>query len=96
MIEGCYVDLLSFVEKQADELIFLNVSVDQCIENAVSRPWEPHRYTTKYDQDENLDMLIKWIKWIKWYEHRDDVFSHQAHLLFYQQFTNKKQMIVSQ
>ena len=92
VIEGGYADLLDIVGPQASEIIFLNLDVTQCIENAKNRPWEPHKYVSKQAQDKNLVMLIDWIKA---YSERDDVFSHRAHLRFYDGFNGKKTMFVN-
>ncbi len=90
VIEGCYTDLLTFVSHEATEIIFMNLSIDQCIDNARRRPWEPHKYPSKEAQDSNLPMLVDWITD---YMTRQDVFSYQSHLLFYKQFTGKKTML---
>jgi hypothetical protein len=36
----------------------MNLPVAACIENARKRPWEPHKYASKAEQDKNLDRLI--------------------------------------
>lgn len=89
VIEGCYADLLALVSQHATQMIFLNLSVDDCIENAKNRPWEPHKYPTKQAQDDNLEMLINWISE---YTHRDDELSFKAHRALYEGFQGKKQM----
>ena len=89
VIEGCYTDLLEIAISEASELIFMNLTVEQCIENAKNRPREPHKYTSKAAQDKNLEMLINWIEQ---YPERDDVFSHKAHMDLYQKFPDKKIM----
>lgn len=89
VIEGCYSDLLSMVLPHADEVIFLNLSVDLCIENAKRRPWEPHKYESKAAQDANLAMLIDWITQ---YVDREDTFSLASHLALYNSFPGKKAM----
>ncbi len=89
VIEGCYTDLLELLSHQTNEIIYLNLPVELCIENAKRRPWEPHKYESKKAQDENLTMLTEWI--IQ-YENRDDEFSKKSHLKFYDNFTGKKQM----
>jgi adenylate kinase family enzyme len=89
VIEGCYTDLLDLLSPQANELIYLNLPIELCIENAKKRPWEPHKFDSKNAQDKKLKMLIDWISQ---YETRDDVFSQKTHLKFYDSFTNKKQM----
>ena len=70
----------------------MNLSVDQCVENAKRRPWEPHKYSSKEVQDQNLDMLIDWIKQ---YETRNNVFSYAAHTNFYENFRGSKKMYTS-
>ncbi|WP_226649239.1 AAA family ATPase [Microbulbifer variabilis] len=87
VIEGCYTDLLELLANHASEIIFMDLSIDQCIVNAKNRPWEPHKYESKEAQDSNLDMLINWIKE---YKNRHDTFSYQSHLNFYNAFQKKK------
>jgi adenylate kinase family enzyme len=89
VIEGCYTDLLELASVDAEEIIFLNLDIEQCVENARKRPWEPHKYATKEAQDKNLEMLIGWIRQ---YTERTDKFSLAAHLNFYEQFPGKKTM----
>ncbi|MCJ8273129.1 MAG: hypothetical protein MJK04_27475 [Psychrosphaera sp.] len=81
--------MLELVAAQASEIIFINLSAEQCVENAKNRPWEPHKYETKAAQDKNLGMLIDWIKQ---YDQREDEFSQIAHQRFYDGFTGKKTM----
>ena len=87
VVEGCYIDLLELLRPTATEIVFMNLSVERCIENAKNRPWEPHKYASKEAQDDNLAMLIDWIKQ---YKTRTDVFSYAAHARFYETFTGKK------
>jgi len=89
VIEGCYSDLLAIAEVKSSEVIFMNLSIEDCIINAKSRPWEPHKYSSKIEQDANLAMLIEWISQ---YELRDDTFSKAAHLAFYQNYSGEKKM----
>ncbi len=90
VIEGCYADLLDIAVPHADEVIFMNLPVEVCIENGRNRPWEPHKYASKTEQDANLDMLIEWISQ---YPTRQDVFSEAAHRSLYETFPGKKHMI---
>lgn len=92
VIEGCYSDLLELVTQDAEEMIFLNLPVSACIENAKSRPWEPHKYESKEAQDANLAMLIDWISQ---YDSRTDTFSRVAHEELFEKFKGKKIMHVS-
>ncbi|XQW84837.1 shikimate kinase [Thalassotalea piscium] len=92
VIEGCYTDLLQLLSQQATDIIFLNLSITDCICNAKNRPWEPHKYPTKTAQDENLAMLVDWIAQ---YEMRTDTFSKSAHQAFYDNFIGQKKMYCS-
>ena len=92
VIEGCYTDLLQLVEPYASEVIFMNLPVELCLENAMNRPWEPHKYESKEAQDKNLEMLKDWILQ---YDIRDDVFSYTAHAYFYDNFKGPKQKFTS-
>ncbi|HKL63746.1 MAG TPA: GNAT family N-acetyltransferase [Woeseiaceae bacterium] len=89
VIEGCYTDLLRVAAPFANEAVFLNLDVVQCVANARKRPWEPHKYESKVAQDANLDMLINWIRD---YTEREDVFSYRAHRDFYERFEGAKRM----
>jgi len=92
VIEGCYTDLLELLAEKANEIVFLNLPIQQCLQNASARLWEPHKYTSKEAQDANLKMLLEWIAQ---YEHRDDVFSLLAHTQFYEGFSGTKTCILS-
>jgi uncharacterized protein (TIGR00251 family) len=87
VIEGCYTDLLELAGEGCTEIIFMDIPVEQCIDNARNRAWEPHKYISKEAQDNNLAMLIEWIEA---YATREDVFSFLSHLGFYERFTRKK------
>lgn len=89
VIEGCYTDLIEVAVHDATEMIFLHLSVEDCIANAIGRPWEPHKYSSKEEQDEHLQMLIDWISA---YPDRDDTCSLQSHLALYERFHGKKTM----
>lgn len=89
VIEGCYADLLKLVLNKADEVIFLNLPVADCILNAKNRPWEPHKYESQEAQDSNLEMLINWISQ---YPEREDHFSQAAHIKLFNAFTGKKEI----
>lgn len=94
VIEGCYSDLIELLinhsTSAANEIIYLDLPIDTCIENAGNRPWEPHKYASKQEQDANLSMLIDWIKA---YETRTDSFSKNAHQKIFDAFAGKKRSI---
>ena len=103
VIEGCYSDLLELliidseldaIENigtcEANEMIFLDLPIEVCIENAEQRPWEPHKYPSKQAQDQNLEILTDWIKN---YDTRTDSFSKKTHQTLYESFEGKKTRI---
>ena len=92
VIEGCYGDLLALLLDKADEVVFMNLPVEACIQNAKARPWEPHKYESKAAQDANLTMLIDWITQ---YPKRDDDFSQKEHIRLFDAFHGKKEMYTS-
>tara|TARA_R110002096_G_scaffold104771_15_gene230751 strand:- start:5761 stop:6267 length:507 start_codon:yes stop_codon:yes gene_type:complete len=87
VIEGCYSDLLAVVIPCSTEIIFLNLPVEDCIDNARNRPWEPHKYPSREEQDANLAMLIDWIAQ---YPHRKDTFSQASHEQLFADYDGKK------
>lgn len=92
VIEGCYSDLLEITLAHATELIFMNLPVELCIENARNRPWEPHKYESKDAQDANLNMLIDWIDQ---YTVRTDTFSKASHTALYDGYTGEKRCVTT-
>ncbi len=92
VIEGCYSDLLTHTIDKCSEVVFMNLPVALCIENAKNRPWESHKYQSKAAQDANLTMLIDWIAQ---YEQRSDTFSKPAHQKLFDGFTGKKTQYIN-
>jgi len=87
VIEGCYASLIEYVAEQATKLYFMNLPVQECVENCRNRPWEPHKYASKAEQDENLDMLIDWVQD---YFEREDEFSYASHRRIFERFGGEK------
>ncbi|MDP5052907.1 MAG: AAA family ATPase [Congregibacter sp.] len=87
VIEGCYADLVALALPDAQELIFLDLPIETCIEHARARPWEPHKYPSKQAQDANLVMLLDWIGD---YPTRTDSCSRDAHTALFDAFSGKK------
>jgi adenylate kinase family enzyme len=87
IIEGCYADILEPVLAYADELLFLNPGVDACMAHCRSRPWEPEKFSSSQEQDDNLDNLLQWVRS---YETRDDEYGLSRHRSLYQSFDGKK------
>lgn len=62
VIEGCYASLIGHVLTLSPRLVFLNPGVEACVANCRARPWEPHKYRSKQEQDEKLPLLISWVR----------------------------------
>ncbi len=92
IIEGCYAGLLTLPLSLCTKLLFLNPGVDACIENALARPWEPHKYPSRQAQDANLEMLVNWIRQ---YDTRSDEFSFAAHREVFFAFDGSKAELTS-
>lgn len=90
VVEGCYADLIEIASHQATEMIFLNLSVEDCIANARNRPWEPHKYQSVELQNENLEMLLEWIRA---YAIRNDSCSQVVHEKLYNAFKGSKKIV---
>ena len=92
VIEGCYADLAEVVARRAKTLVFLNPGVEACIANARLRPWEPHKYATKEEQDAGLDFLLGWIRE---YPSRTDEFSLAWQRRVFENFAGEKTELTS-
>lgn len=87
IIEGCYADIIESVLERCDELIFLNPGVDVCIAHCRSRLWEPDKFASRQEQDENLENLLQWVSS---YERRTDEYGLSRHRELYEAFHGKK------
>ncbi|TVQ02604.1 MAG: shikimate kinase [Planctomycetaceae bacterium] len=88
IIEGCYSDIIAPILTDAEELIFLNPGVDTCVEHCRRRPWEPEKFSSAQEQDENLENLIEWVRD---YDARNDEYGLRRHRALYESFQGKKQ-----
>jgi hypothetical protein len=68
IIEGCYANLIEEALKHKPLLIFMEPGVAAYIANCQRRPWEPHKYKSRQEQDEKLAFLLSWVRD---YYHRD-------------------------
>jgi adenylate kinase family enzyme len=90
--EGAYASLIEPLLPRCTELIFMNPGVETCVRNCRARPWEPHKYTSREEQERNLAMLVDWVRA---YETRNDEFSLQSHRRLYNSFAGKKREIAT-
>ena len=87
VIEGCYGELVEAAANHCTELVFLNPSLDACLENNRRRPWEPHKYASKAAQDAMLDNLQAWVAG---YYDRQDPWSYSFHRRIFDAFQGAK------
>jgi len=87
VIEGCYGELVEAASSHCTELVFLNPGLDTCLEHNRGRPWEPHKYASKQEQDAMLRNLQSWVTG---YYERKDHWSYHAHRQIFDEFTGRK------
>jgi len=58
IVEGCYANLMRVALHFDPRFVFLNPGKERCIANCRARPWEPHKYSSKEQQDERLSFLL--------------------------------------
>lgn len=68
-------------------MIFLNPGLEVCLRHNRARPWEPHKYRSKEEQDAMLETLQEWVK--EYYE-RNDPWSYRAHRRIFDSFEGRK------
>ena len=90
IVEGCYASLIEATLEHQPELVFLDPGSERCVSNCRSRPWEPHKYASKAEQDEKLPFLIQWATE---YYTRDGDMSLKGHRDLYQRYTGPKRRL---
>ena len=78
VVEGCYAGLVRVALHFSPTLLFLEPGVDACLSNCHSRPWEPHKYKSRDEQDQKLEFLLSWVR--EYYVREGDLslMAHQA------------------
>jgi len=62
IIEGCYAELIRATLPHGPTLVFLEPGVEVCLAHCRARPWEPHKYASKAEQDAKLAFLLDWVR----------------------------------
>ncbi len=91
VVEGCYAPLVEATLAYGPTLLFLDPGVEACLSNCRNRPWEPHKYKSKQEQDTYLDFLLTWVRD---YYTRDDDPSLAAHQALFDTYSGPKQRLV--
>lgn len=87
VIEGCYESLVSRALGHAPILVFLDPGVDACIAHCSGRPWEPHKYDSREDQDAQLGFLLSWVR--DYYVRRGEL-SRVAHMSLFDGYGGRR------
>jgi adenylate kinase family enzyme len=90
IVEGCYAGLVAAALSYSPLLLFVEPGVEACLANCRSRPWEPHKYKSKEEQDENLEFLLSWVRE---YYSRDGDLSLKAHQALFGGFPGAKRKL---
>lgn len=88
VVEGCYAGLVAATFTFTPKLIFLDPGLEQCLANCRARPWEPHKYASKDEQDERLAFLLQWVAD---YYTRDGDLSLAGHRALFDAYAGPKQ-----
>lgn len=92
IIEGCYGRWIEQMLPYATEIVFMNPGESTCVSNCQTRPWEPHKYSSKEEQDAKLAFLLDWVRG---YYSRSDDMSLQAHQRLFESYIGKKREITA-
>jgi len=87
VVEGCYAAFVHRALEHFPILLFMDPGVDACLANCRSRPWEPHKYSSKDEQDEKLEFLLSWVRE---YYSRDGDLSLTAHQTLFDRYSGPK------
>jgi adenylate kinase family enzyme len=87
IIEGCYGTLAGHALAYSPILLFIDPGVEACLANCRDRPWEPHKYASKAEQDAWLEFLLSWAAG---YYTRDDDLSLRAHQTLFDSYRGPK------
>jgi len=93
IIEGCYADVIDASLRWEPELVLLNPGEEVCLRHCRARPWEPHKYASKVEQDAHLSFLLGWVAD---YYGRDGRMSLRAHRDVFERYAGRKREIVDE
>jgi len=87
VVEGCYAALVGHAIAYSPLLLFIDPGMDACLAHCRNRPWEPHKYASKAEQDAKLEFLLTWVRG---YYTRDDDLSLSAHRTLFENYHGLK------
>jgi adenylate kinase family enzyme len=92
IVEGCYGELAERALRWRPELVLLDPGEAVCLRNCRARPWEPHKYASKAEQDARLDMLLAWVS--AYYTRGDDM-SLARHRAVFEAYAGPKRHVTA-
>lgn len=87
VVEGCYASLAHAALEWSPLLLFLEPGMQTCLDNCRNRPWEPHKFPSKEEQDDKLEFLLSWVRD---YYARDGDHSLRAHQALFDSYAGRK------
>lgn len=92
VVEGCYGSLIAATLPYAPMLLFVEPGIEACLAHCRARPWEPHKYPSKQEQDAKLEFLLAWVG--EYYTRQGDL-SLQAHQDLFDGYGGAKHKLIS-
>jgi len=92
IIEGCYAALIRATLAHHPTLVFLEPGVETCLAHCRARPWEPHKYASKAEQDAKLAFLLDWVRV---YDTREGDLSLAAHQALFEAYAGLKRKLTA-
>ena len=93
VVEGCYGNLTRVALERSPVLLLLELGVAACLANCRNRPWEPHKYATREEQDKRLEHLLAWVEE---YYTRTDSLSLADHRALFDAYGGRKVLLSQQ
>lgn len=90
MVEGCYASLIAAALPFDARLVLLDPGLEACLAHCRARPWEPHKFASRQEQDAHLPALLDWVRD---YYRRDGDLSQRAHRALFEGFAGPKQVL---
>lgn len=88
--EGCYADLAEVALASTPLLVLLDPGVERCVAHCLARPFEPHKYASKEEQDARLELLLAWVRA---YEQREGPLGRAAHVALFDAYSGAKRLV---
>jgi len=92
VVEGCYAALTRRALEYSPMLLLMDPGVEACVANCRERPWEPHKYASKDEQDERLEFLVSWVR--EYYTRAGDL-SHAEHQALFDEYRGPKRRLTT-